>query len=455
VLAALMGILWPAPARAIPAFARKYETGCQTCHTVYPKLSPFGEAFRRRGYRFSGVDSDAVPEQPIPLGQEAQAKAFPRATWPGTLSAIPPVAVGFDGRAALHPDVRSGAGRADNGTAVTLRDLVGEVHLWAGGSYDDFITYLAEVTFSTCGGLDVETARVLFNDLVGPANLLNVVVGRGAPNLTSFGPNSSYVTDLMLPPIPVANLYAATTSTFALGRNVSGVELNGIAWGRLGWSLGLEAGTNVLLRPTENVYGHAGYKLGGASLDGASGIGAADSARPWADTALTLDVFGYHANSLYRAADSSLVQDTALVFGAALRGQFRTLELNISVYRELHNPAQAGTSPPGAPDGAGAWVHADELSWLPFPWLVAAVRAEYVRVEPVGAPFAWDLKLIPALTALIRPNLKLSLVAQFEAARGAPPAGWTATGAFAAPTAPFAAVGFENESVQLQLATAF
>ena len=37
---------------AIPAFARKYKTGCVTCHTIFPKLTPFGEQFRRNGYRF-------------------------------------------------------------------------------------------------------------------------------------------------------------------------------------------------------------------------------------------------------------------------------------------------------------------------------------------------------------------------------------------------------------------
>src|SRR5208283_5032393 len=54
----------PRNARAVPSFARKYQTGCQTCHTVYPVLNPFGEAFRRDGYRFpsqnGSVDSDAA-----------------------------------------------------------------------------------------------------------------------------------------------------------------------------------------------------------------------------------------------------------------------------------------------------------------------------------------------------------------------------------------------------------
>ena len=55
VFAALIGcvVLFDASrAQAIPAFARRYEKSCQTCHTVYPALTPFGEAFRRNGYRF-------------------------------------------------------------------------------------------------------------------------------------------------------------------------------------------------------------------------------------------------------------------------------------------------------------------------------------------------------------------------------------------------------------------
>jgi hypothetical protein len=441
----------PAPAHAIPAFARKYETSCQTCHTVYPKLNPFGEAFRRRGYRFPGIDSDAVPNPPVPLGQEAQARAFPKAIWPGTLSPLAPLAVGFDGQAAAHPDVHSGGGRADNGTAVALRDLIGSLHLWAGGSYDDWITYLAELTFSSSGGFEIETARVLLNDLLGPTNLINVTVGRGAPTLTSFGPNSSYVADQLLPASPVAALFGAQSRSFVLGGNVTGVEVNGTALGRLDYSLGLEAGTNLDLRPTENVYAHVGYKLGGASLDGAVSSGSADPA--W-DTSLTVDLFAYHANSRFEAADANVWQDTALIAGGALRGQFRGFELDSGLYREAHNHAQGGAPGPGYANGASAWVHHDELSWLALPWLVGAVRLEYVRLEPDGSAFAWDLRVTPAVTALIRPNLKVSLLAQFETARGAPSAGWAAAGAYASPSAAQPRVPFENEAVMLRLATA-
>ena len=41
-------------ADAIPPFARKYQTACTTCHTAFPKLNPFGMAFRATGYRMPG-----------------------------------------------------------------------------------------------------------------------------------------------------------------------------------------------------------------------------------------------------------------------------------------------------------------------------------------------------------------------------------------------------------------
>src|SRR5260370_34604558 len=87
------------PAHAIPSFARKYGTSCTTCHTVYPKLTPFGEAFRRNSFRFPGVDSDYVKQEVIPLTPKT----------PGSddqygISAIPPLSLGFNGFAVVHPD---------------------------------------------------------------------------------------------------------------------------------------------------------------------------------------------------------------------------------------------------------------------------------------------------------------------------------------------------------------
>ncbi|MFN3413336.1 MAG: hypothetical protein ACK42L_04665 [Thermoanaerobaculum sp.] len=37
--------------QAIPAFARKYQFSCSTCHAPFPRLKPYGEEFAGRGFR--------------------------------------------------------------------------------------------------------------------------------------------------------------------------------------------------------------------------------------------------------------------------------------------------------------------------------------------------------------------------------------------------------------------
>ena len=90
-----VGLLFSAStAQAIPAFARKYGTSCVTCHTVYPRLTPFGEAFRRNGYLFPGIDSDFIKQETVAMGQDAAKKQFPNAVWPGWVPSIPGLAFG-------------------------------------------------------------------------------------------------------------------------------------------------------------------------------------------------------------------------------------------------------------------------------------------------------------------------------------------------------------------------
>ena len=68
ILVLLAGV---APAFAVPSFARKYQTSCATCHSAYPKLNYFGNAFRNNGYRYpAGTDADMTKEKPTSLGAE-------------------------------------------------------------------------------------------------------------------------------------------------------------------------------------------------------------------------------------------------------------------------------------------------------------------------------------------------------------------------------------------------
>ena len=46
--------LWVDTAGAVPAFARKYEINCSSCHTAYQQLNRAGRRFKEAGYRFPG-----------------------------------------------------------------------------------------------------------------------------------------------------------------------------------------------------------------------------------------------------------------------------------------------------------------------------------------------------------------------------------------------------------------
>jgi hypothetical protein len=436
------------PAAAIPAFARKYETSCLTCHTVFPKLTPFGEAFRRDGYRFPAHDSDFVKQPTVPLGQDAYKKTFPNSVWPGTLPTSVPIAVGFNGAAVFHPQKDASATLSDNGARFNMDDLIEEGHVWAGGAFDDEITFFGELTLSG-EGAEVETASVLFNDLVGPPHLLNLWVGKRPATLSSFGPHSTYVADALITPLFMTALYGAQSDSWNLIDNYATLELNGSVLGRLDWSLGIDAGANSEVRNSNNLFGHVGYKLGGMPLDGAGANGPADTTRPWAETSLTLDVFGYYSNSRFVDAANNTVDDTTGTFGAGLRGQLGSFMLDAGGYQERHDD----------PTGTGTAVHGvaqyDELSYIVFPWLVPALRFEYVRLSPSGGDSIDDLRIRPGVAILVRPNLKLTVIGLIERAKGAPDGGWEPSGGSAVPSSPTAKVGTEVEAIDVGMAFAY
>ena len=431
---------------AIPAFARKYKTSCVTCHTIFPKLTPFGEQFRRNGYRFPGIDSDSVKAEPVALGTDEQKKQFPDAVWPGFVSPFPPLAFGFNGQALFHPDKNSSAGVADNHAVVNLDGLVEEGHLWAAGSIDDSITFYSELTAAS-DGVELETAALYFNDLVGPAHAVNLAVGKRIGTYTSFAPHSTYFTDMMITQVPVTGLYGATSDPFMFNDNHNGIEVNGVIGGMFNYSAGLAAGTNLDTRNSANVYGHIGYKIGGANLDGEDTDNVPQDLEH--EQSITLDAFAYRSISRFSDPAMALTKDTSLTLGGAVRAQYAELELDSGLFWQSDDHV---TSTAPKTSTISQW---NELAYLVYPWLAVGGRVEYLRVTPDGGSAASDLRIAPGAAALIRPNIKLVLTAPLEWASGMPDAGWGAAGLFAAPADATSSVGTEVEQVQLVLWAAF
>jgi hypothetical protein len=158
VAAWLVVVAFAKPAHAVPAFSRKYQTSCITCHTVFPQLTLAGEAFRRNGYQFPNDDETLVKEEPIPLGVEAYKKLFPNSIWPSTLPSIPP----FWLRAKMLAIVNT----TPHGEPGSDLHLPEEVAVGATGTYGKDIAGWFELEFNPVEGeAIVERAFVQFSNL--------------------------------------------------------------------------------------------------------------------------------------------------------------------------------------------------------------------------------------------------------------------------------------------------
>ncbi|ODS30308.1 MAG: hypothetical protein SCARUB_04584 [Candidatus Scalindua rubra] len=91
IVGMLMAVV-PRESQAVPAFMRKYQTSCTTCHwATFPKLNAFGRAFRANGYRIPIGDEAFVKDEPVVLGARPWKKLFPDSVWPGDTPGLPPI----------------------------------------------------------------------------------------------------------------------------------------------------------------------------------------------------------------------------------------------------------------------------------------------------------------------------------------------------------------------------
>ena len=130
-------------ADAVPVFSRKYHTSCQTCHVIFPKLNPFGEAFRLNGYRMPGETEEQVKQVPVSLGSEAYEKLWPKMVYPSTLPGNVPLALNVK-----FADLYASA-QDDAGHQILHNDFQfpQEVNLFAAGTLGNHMSFFGEFTY--------------------------------------------------------------------------------------------------------------------------------------------------------------------------------------------------------------------------------------------------------------------------------------------------------------------
>lgn len=149
-LAAAAGLLAPAPAQAIPAFARKYKMSCTTCHAPFPRLKPYGEEFAGRG--FAMEPGQEPPRATVDAGDELL--ELPREL---------PLAIRVDAFGAWTPD-------ADPQTQLQAPWVF---KILSGGKIGDGVAYYGYFIIEKGEVVGLEDAYVQFTEVFGlPVDLL-------------------------------------------------------------------------------------------------------------------------------------------------------------------------------------------------------------------------------------------------------------------------------------------
>lgn len=69
-------MIFPPQSEAVPAFARKYDLSCTSCHTKPPRLNPFGEAFNMSGFNIPATTKGGEVKKKRKIGRVRLERSF-------------------------------------------------------------------------------------------------------------------------------------------------------------------------------------------------------------------------------------------------------------------------------------------------------------------------------------------------------------------------------------------
>lgn len=306
-LAAGLVFLVAGSASAVPAFSRKYQTSCQTCHAIFPKLNPFGQAFRMNGYHLPKETEDQIKQKPVSLGAEAYERMWPEMVFPSDLPSFVPFALNTK-----MANIYSSSSD-DEGHQIVHNDFQfpQEANLFAAGTLGKTFGFFGEVTWAERpdGGSDTELehARLDVVSPFGPDHLFNFRIGKLAPNLYDGFQEMWLMTDNGVDTLFTYNPIGIHGGTglaeegggVSLPERARAIEMYGVAAHRFLYVVGVDqpigpGGPNDTFgsNSRKDFYARVDYKFGGMGLDGDT-TGVQLPPENWRETSLRLGLFGY------------------------------------------------------------------------------------------------------------------------------------------------------------------
>lgn len=434
----LLLLLLPSQLLAVPAFSRRYETSCATCHMAFPRLNAVGESFRLNGYRFVN-DEQYRKIQPVELGDEAYKRLWPRALWPSDVPRASPLSLVNR----LMGEVDLDGSRRQAVTFLFPEEIEA---VWVANLGDDISLY-GDVIFlqKDFGGEKPQSWATLkgwiqFQDLVGERklNLRAGTVGTQTLGLFTARDANFYGTHYYLytswimprPKLEDAGLAGFKGNNFSIGPR-SGLEVNGFGkhWFYAGGLVNGDLARSATEPPESAVsflgmgegggtdgYLQLAWKIGGAPFD-RSGEQQSETLAPnaefWRDDATTLSLFGYRGRATIRtvATDGRAEEhdDPFWRFGAGVQHQVRDLTIgavwvqgsDVRPYGSLSDKSVASRT----------W-HVEAIV-AAYPWLFPYARYESRALDVPkgirGLSSEQDIgRVMVGGKAMIRPNVALT-----------------------------------------------
>lgn len=434
----LVALLVPSQLLAVPAFSRRYETSCPTCHMAFPRLNAVGESFRLNGYRFVS-DEQYRKIQPVELGDEAYKRLWPRALWPSDVPRTSPLSL---------INRLMGEGDLDGSRRQPVTFLFPEEieSVWVANLGQNISLY-GDVIFlqKDFGGEKAKSWATLkgwiqFQDLVGERtlNLRAGTVGTQSLGLFTardanfYGTHYYLYTSWIMPrPKPEASgLGDFKGNNFSIGPQ-PGIEVNGFGkhWFYAAGVVNGDPATSAVEPPESAIsfmgsgdggatdyYLQLAWKIGGAPFD-RSGEAQAQTLTPgaefWRDNATTLSLFGYRGRATIRttSADGRVDEydDPFWRFGAGVQQQIRDLTVGAAWVQGRNERPYGSLSEESV--ASRTW-HVETIVAV-YPWLFPYARYESRALDvPRGIPGLspeQDIgRLLVGGKAMIRPNVALT-----------------------------------------------
>jgi len=447
-------------AQAVPAFSRAHKVECTTCHTIYPELNEYGEAFLKNSYVYVGKTAKSAKKTiAAPAPASVIAPETPTGEAPSVRGEGDPVKLSKLKAGAMGADTASPA--TDSmpvGTSPEQTDIKDEGMILAGIPEQLPISFTGSINYFTgdrrniVGGNEVDFAARSFKlhaagnfrDVLGfygtyvaytegagnsntsstPSNAgsninefflqwrnllgtpVNLKAGRMQPKLGLWKTNNK---------LSVTNNYApytysvGTESQFRIEQPQDALELNSILGKRFFVAAGI---VNRKGQNEKDGYGHVSYKFGGADyLANEPDVDLSKDESILDFLTLTAGAYGYYGKN--GKTNSNDPKNT--YFRAGL-----DTELLYKIYR-LRMLANIGeddnvllASTPWTKVISKAVTLEGEITILLN--LIAAARFEYLQQESAGAAFEniYSRRYIATLGYTPLQNFKLSTEFKYE-----------------------------------------